>query len=364
MPVFLFSGRSILGGTEHMNEHLLEIPDTAHEKEALINKRWRDEGVKLWSEEEGRALSLKECYEREIVRSKLLFEEVRKVADQEVPQGLYVLFVDMTHPGFMKRPEALQLDPDRLSKIYEAETGSPDSSQDFQCANIRYCFGFTPGDARFRTVKPFYEALPEDLSGCVGVILSGSEAYIKDDPDEERTLMTQKVLVFVQKVKEVGIPLFGICFGSQLIGSVCSASVDWIYDTNTSHERGESGLVLLYKTEAGKEKGSPLEHLPDTFYVHSNHQQEIKKESMPDTLEVLASSQTSQVQIVRVKESETILAIQNHIECGDTRADAIDDVLGRDVRNDKLFQGESSKARQVLCPHFLRSVGKYARSLQ
>ncbi len=345
-----------------MNEHHTEIVNSNQEKESLINKRWRDEEVKLWNEEEVRALSLKECYEREIVHSRYLFEEVKKVADQEIPEGVYVLFVDMTHPGFMKRPEALLLDKERLSKIYEAETGSPDTTQDFQSANMRYCFGFLPHDSRFKTVKPFYENLPEDVSHCVGIILSGSEAYIKDDPDEEHIAMTKKVFHFVQKVKELGIPLFGICFGSQLIGSVCNASIDWIYDTETSHERGESGLVLLYKTEKGKQKGSPLEHLPDTFYVHANHKQEIKKENMPDTLEVLASSQTSQVQIVSVKESETILAIQNHIECGDTRADAIDDILGRDVRNDKLFQGESSKARQVLCPHFLRSSGTYARS--
>jgi GMP synthase-like glutamine amidotransferase len=210
-------------------------------------------------------------------------------------------------------------------------------------------------------VKPFFESLPEDLSHCVGIILSGSEAYIKDETNEARIEMTKNVFAFVRFAKQQQIPLFGICFGSQLLGSVCNASVDWIYEDEHVHDRGESGLVLLYKTEAGKEKGSPLEHLPDAFYVHANHQQEIKKDHMPEELVVLASSQTSQVQIVRLKDSEMILAIQNHIECGDTRADIIDDVLGREIRSENLFQGHSSKARRVLCPHFLRSVGVYAR---
>lgn len=343
-----------------MNESHFESPEL-FEKNTIINKRWRDESIKLWNEEEGRALSLKECYEKEIERAKHIFEEVSLVANREVPEGFYVLFVDMTHPGFMKRPEVRALDAERLAKIYEAETGSSDTTQDFQSANMRYCFGFLPSDSRFRTLHAFEDPFPEDLSRCVGVVLSGSEAYIKDETNKERVQMTERVFVFLQRVQKAGIPLFGICFGSQLIGSLYRAGVDWIYDDESLHLKGESGLVLLYKTEAGKEKGSPLEHLPDAFYVHANHQQEIKKDHMPEELVVLASSQTSQVQIVRLKDAETILAIQNHIECGDTRADAIDDVLGREIRSENLFQGHSSKARRVLCPHFLRSVGVYAR---
>lgn len=328
---------------------------------ARCNETWRDSNQTVWVELAGRELTYSECYDRDIALSREIFVEVSKVADLEIPPGKYILFVDMANPGSMGNPKIKLIDPDRLAKVYQAETGRPDVTQDFQSANMRFCFGFNPEDVRFVTVKPFEQDMPSDLSDCVGIILSGSEANIKDEQVPERIAMTNKVIEFIKRAKDLQIPMFGICFGSQLLNSVFRAQVDWIRDLDGNNVSEETGLVLLQKTALGSQPGSPLEQLADQFYVHANHKQEVLKDSMPGELEILASSDTSQVQIVRLKNSDTVWAIQNHIECGDTRADAVNDMHGLNNQDEKLFQGESSKARRVLCPHFLRTAGKFAR---
>ena len=334
----------------------------ASEEEELeqVNNRWINQDYKILIDDENRELTLQECYDRDIKLSQEIFDEVSSVALAEIPPGKFILFVDMANLGAMNGPRIKFVDHERLSKVYEAETGSSDIEQDFADANMRHCFGFKSGDARFVTVKPFDQDMPEDLENCVGIILSGSETNIKDEALPERIAMTNKVVAFIQRAKLLGIPMFGICFGSQLLNSVFRAKVDWIRDVQSNTFTEETGLVLLKKTELGSQQGSPLEKLPESFYVHSNHKQEVLKDSMPEELEVLASSDTSQVQIVKLKNSDIVWAIQNHIECGDTRADILDDINGVTKMDEKLFQGESSKARRVLCPHFLRTVGKFA----
>lgn len=325
------------------------------------NESWRNPEHSVFIVSENKDLNYKECYDREIAISKEIFNEISSVANQEIPPGKYILFVDMADPGSMGNPKLTAIDQDRLEKMFEAETGSPDTTQDFQPANMRHCFGFLPNDTRFVTVKPFKEEMPADLNGCVGIILSGSETNIKDEQIPERIAMTKKVLAFVLNAKQLGIPMFGICFGSQLLNSVFRATVDWIRDLNTEEQLEETGLVLLQKTDLGKQAGSALEQLPDQFYVHASHKQEVLAESMPEELEILAKSETSQVQIVRLKNSDMIWAIQNHIECGDTRADVINSMYGVANKDSHLFQNESSKARRVLCPNFLKIAGAFSK---
>ena len=332
------------------------------ERVAQVNETWNNPNFKVLVKSEQRELTLPECYDLEIKLSQEIFKEVSEVADLEIPPQKYILFVDMANPGSMSNPKVKLIDAIRLSKVYEAETGDGDINQDFTSANMRHCFGFKAADARFVTVKPFVQDMPTNLTDCVAVILSGSEANIKDETIPERIAMTDKVVKFIHQAKELQIPMFGICFGSQLLNSVFRAEVDWIRDVDNNDVTEETGLVLLKKTELGSQVGSPLEQLPNEFYVHANHKQEVLRDSMPENLEVLASSETSQVQIVKLKNSDVIWAIQNHIECGDARADVIDDMYGVDKRDQLLFQGESSKARRVLCPHFLRTAGKFARS--
>ena len=333
---------------------------SVEEQVAQANETWNNPNFKVFVKSEGRELTLQECYDLEIKLSQEIFAEVSQVANVEIPPEKYILFVDMANPGSMSNPKIKLIDTKRLSKVYEAETGDGDINQDFTSANMRHCFGFKAGDPRFVTVKPFIQDMPTNLEDCVGIILSGSETNITDEVIPERIAMTDKVVKFISYAKELGIPMFGICFGSQLLNSVFRAKVDWIRDVENNDFTEETGLVLLKKTELGSRAGSPLEQLPNEFYVHANHKQEVLRDSMPDNLEVLASSDTSQVQIVKLKDSDVVWAIQNHIECGDTRADVIDDMYGIAKNDPMLFQGESSKARRVLCPHFLRTAGKFA----
>ncbi len=337
------------------------MPEQELFESAVVNRDWYDLNHKIFVTPEGHELTLQECYDRDIKLSQEIFDEVSSVADLEIPPGKYILFVDMVNPGSMGSPQIQSVDPERLAKVYKAETGDSDINQDFSSANMRHCFGFQRGDARFVTVKPFFEDMPSDLSNCIGIVLSGSEANIKDETVPERIAMTNKVVEFISLAKDLKIPMFGICFGSQLLNSVFRAKVDWIRDSVDDHLTEETGLVLLKKTEIGNLPGSPLEQLPEQFYVHANHKQEVLRDSMPEDLEILASSDTSHVQIVKLKKSDIVWAIQNHIECGDTRADMLSDMHGQITKDEMLFQGESSKARRVLCPHFLKTAGKFAR---
>lgn len=342
---------------QHEQSELNDSP----EHRAEVNRTWRDSDYKIFIESENKHLTLPECYDREITRAKEIYNKVEAVANQAITQEKYLLFVDMANPGGMGSPNVKLADSDRLAKVYEAETGSPDTTQDFQSANMRYCFGFQPGDARFRTVKPFHESLPTDLKDCVGIILSGSEANIKDEVVPERVQMIKDVSELVKMGKQGNIPMFGICFGSQLLNSIFRAEVAWIKES--PHEKDEeTGLVLLHKTSAGMLPNSPLAQLPNEFFVHANHKQEVIKDSMPDELEILASSDTSQVQIVQLKESDMVLAIQNHIECGDVRADLLNNIHDIATDDPVLFQGKSTQAREVLCPYFLRTAGKYSQT--
>lgn len=337
-----------------------EINDSP-EHRAEVNRTWRNGDYKIFVKSEQESLTLPECYDRDIVRAKEIFNKVEAVANQTIQADKYLLFVDMANPGGMGHVNVKLADPDRLAKMYEAETGSPDLTQDFQSANMRYCFGFKPGDARFRTVKPFHESLPTNLKDCVGIILSGSEANIKDEVIPARVKMIERVTELVKMGKQQNIPMFGICFGSQLLSSIFRAEIAWIKESPHENDE-ETGLVLLHKTTAGMLPSSPLAQLPNEFYVHANHKQEVIKDSMPDELEILASSDTSQVQIVQLKASDMVLAIQNHIECGDTRADVLNNIHDIVTDDPELFQGKSTLAREVLCPYFLRTAGKYALS--
>jgi hypothetical protein len=122
---------------------------------SVVNREWHDFNHKIRVTGEGRELTLQECYDRDIQLSQEIFNEVSSVADLEIPPNKYILFVDMVNPGSMGSPQIQSVDPDRLAKVYEAETGDSDINQDFSSANMRHCFGFRAGDVRFVTVKPF-----------------------------------------------------------------------------------------------------------------------------------------------------------------------------------------------------------------
>lgn len=332
--------------------------------QAKYNIAWRDPRYTVYIDELGSELTFPECYKREVLHSRLIFEETHSVVNDDIPPDFYVLYVDMVIAGVTGNPAFKYIDLDRKQLMFEAETGSTDVTQDFYEGNMRHCLGFNTGDQRFRVVHALREPMPTDLRGCVGVVLSGSEANVKDEIYPERVEMTKKVSAFLRHLGDRGIPLLGICFGSQLLNQSLDAEVDWIRDLESGDKKIETGLILHTKTDAGRRPGSPIEHLPDQFYVHAHHSQEVLHESVPASLEVLAKSDTSHVQIVQsTNHAMLVLTIQNHIECGDTRADVLRDFEGVAGIPEKLFQAETNKARRVLFIHFLHTAGAYARQL-
>lgn len=98
------------------------------------------------------------------------------------------------------------------------------------------------------------------------------------------------------------IPLLGICLGHQAIGLALGGEVDLAPDV----VHGKQSVIIT------DEKGI-FEHLPKTFKVVRYHSLCIKKESLPDCLEVQASTEDGVIMGIKHKTFLTI-GIQFHPE--------------------------------------------------
>ncbi len=129
------------------------------------------------------------------------------------------------------------------------------------------------------------------------IILSGGPGSVF--APEEKEKISEKVINAIFG-KELNVPLFGICFGHQMIGHVLGGKV----------ERGASGEYGIVKISIDNEdlifKGVPRE-----FNAWVSHFDEIK--ILPENFEVLAHSQTCKIEAMRHK-TKNIFSVQFHPE--------------------------------------------------
>jgi len=343
----------------NLEPKILSNLEIAEAKEAHLNRFWNDENFKI--ELDGQKLTLAECYDRAIIEADKIFAETKKVNQEQIPAGKYVLYINSTIEGLVGNKDIKYIDKDRLSKMYRAETGSGEISFDgFQDKNMGRCLGFEQGDARFKAVNAFTEKMPEDLTNCVGIVFSGSETDITDETHLERIKMTERARDLIKNSEDLKIPKLGICFGGQLLASEAGAKINWIFDKE-GHKSRITGMNEISQTDMSKDSSLHLDFPKKDFYVAKNHGQKIDRDSIPSNGEILAEGADGSVEMVYFKDSNT-LCTQFHPELDVTRLDIAESISNSKKEPTELFKKNPDEIRAVLFPNFLKMAGEYVRN--
>ena len=139
---------------------------------------------------------------------------------------------------------------------------------------------------------------PPDAAAYAGVLVTGSGAMVT-----ERADWSERCAGWLRDAAEAGQPLFGICYGHQLIAHALGGRVDY-------NPRGrEMGTIpVSVRTEAGDD---PLfAGLPERFDAHATHLQTVAEP--PPGARVLASSERDDCQAFRW--GEAVWGVQFHPE--------------------------------------------------
>lgn len=111
---------------------------------------------------------------------------------------------------------------------------------------------------------------------CAGVVITGSHAMVTD-----KLPWSVKLEKWIPSLLQASVPLFGICYGHQLLAQATGGQVDF-------HPQGkEIGTVAIEMLSESAD--DPLFHsLPQSFFVHATHAQSVL--SLPPGATRLASN--------------------------------------------------------------------------
>jgi len=105
-------------------------------------------------------------------------------------------------------------------------------------------------------------ALPS-REGYAGVLVTGSGSMVT-----ERLDWSERSAAWLREAAHAGLPMFGICYGHQLIAHALGGEVGW---NPVGREIGTVRIERLADTA-----GDPLfDHLPDAFDAHATHMQSV-----------------------------------------------------------------------------------------
>jgi GMP synthase-like glutamine amidotransferase len=319
-----------------------------------INLYW--ENPNLLISYQGELLTLKAIYKRELEKSNETFRHMHKLSHEAIPQGTYVLFVNATKGGVLEHPDFPLINEERRKMMFLTDTGRESvKPEELLDETVRRSLGIDHKDDRFRTTHLFDDTSPYMIDeNCVGIVFSGSEINVYDT-DEKHAEQFAAAQALVKQAMQKDLPMFGICFGSQLIAHKLGAKVSWIMDEN-----GEQQRVFGIQTITPFETDSLFGITPNTkFSVAQNHGQSID----PDTLAksggtVLASSKFG-VEIYEVPR-QNILATQFHPEVTGLKADiAFSLNPDSNIGPTQIFKGDMNATREKLFSGFLERVKRH-----
>lgn len=337
-----------------MPERLSNAINNNEGKKESYNKYWDDPTFKI--NVEGNSLSLRECYERAVKRAEEIHQNTKKIANEQIPEGKFILFVNAAKGGLVDNPEIDKIDRERLAMMYTEETGSPEiDSEGFQENNMKYCLGLEKDDKTMLKTFSVYDGgeLP-DLTNCVGIVFSGSAANIKNTAEEDRQ-MVDKMRDLANKAHYLNILMLGLCFGGQMLANFQGAEVHFVDEKNP--DKRIVGLQKTFKTEHAKdhpifEGNQEKEH----HHVAQNHGQKIDKNTLSEYAKILLENENGDVDMLHIY---NILITQFHPEVGSTRLDTGGSLYGigeDEVKN--IFENDPLEFRSIIFPYFLKMIGE------
>jgi GMP synthase (glutamine-hydrolysing) len=133
-----------------------------------------------------------------------------------------------------------------------------------------------------RVVNPVRgDALPEPHA-CRGVVLTGSDAMLTDNPD-----WSLRAQAWLERVLAQDVPVLGVCYGHQLLAQTLGGKVGW------SPAGEEIGTVTVELTRDGR--SDPLfAGLPPALTVQAAHSQGVLE--LPPEARLLAANTHERVQ--------------------------------------------------------------------
>ena len=128
------------------------------------------------------------------------------------------------------------------------------------------------------------DALPVP-GALAGAIITGSAAMVT-----ERAAWSERTAGWIRNAMDAELPLFGVCFGHQLMAHALGGRVDYLPGGR------EIGTQAIGKLDAGI--GDPLaDRLPTSFRAHTTHEQSVLE--VPAGAVVLARSARDPHQLLR-----------------------------------------------------------------
>jgi GMP synthase (glutamine-hydrolysing) len=188
------------------------------------------------------------------------------------------------------------------------------------------------------------EALPAPAA-IAGAVITGSAAMVT-----ERAAWSEQTAGWIRDAMDAETPLFGVCYGHQLMAHALGGSVGWL---PAGREIGTESITRL---ASGDVPG--FRELPSSFPAQTTHRQSVLEP--PPGAEVLARSQRDPHQLLRY--APNALSSQFHPEFTadcmrayiDVRADALREE-GSDP--DALRAGvRETEAARLLLEHFARDA--------
>lgn len=123
---------------------------------------------------------------------------------------------------------------------------------------------------------------PDEVAGA---LITGSAAMVT-----ERAAWSERTAGWIRHAMDVELPLFGVCYGHQLMAHALGGRVDYLPGGR------EIGTVAIDLLDAAK--SDPLAAaLPDTFRAHATHEQSVLE--LPKGATVLARSVRDPHHLVR-----------------------------------------------------------------
>lgn len=186
-------------------------------------------------------------------------------------------------------------------------------------------------------------ALP-DIRACAGVILTGSSAMVTDRHD-----WSEATRAWLREAVPAGLPVFGICYGHQLLADAFGGEVDY-------HPDGlEAGTIRL--TCANASASDPLfAALPATFHAQATHYQSVMR--LPDNAVLLAGNGHDPHHAYRI--GENAWGVQFHPEFSE---DIMHSYL--DVRRERLASQGIDAANLIAqisaTPHARALLARFAQ---